>query len=207
MDVTATADAVERLKRHGSALASCQVIDAAGVATLVAVPKLRTKWARLERTFEELGWRQIKALDKDGSLLELYDLLTGDEPEELLEELPDDMANAFRFAERVSQLCLNAQKAALSTYVAQNKTMMDGMAKLVGVLTDRLVSLERMFGKTLKLAHDSALGPDDGDEAHSGTAIMDMLGRVMFNQAAVKAKAAEAAAASSQTASPKNGEP
>jgi hypothetical protein len=200
MDCPSTADLVERLKRHGVALGTIEVTGSDGKPIAVAVPRVRTKWARLRRVLDEMRWRVVRALDTSGALLETFELLGGDDDDvagdDELEALPDELDITFRFAERSVQLALKAQTTALAPYVKSQSIMLEGMAKLVGVLTDRLVQLERMFGRTLALAHDSATtGEADGG---SGEAIMAMLMQVM---------AAQRAQAQAAAAKPPNGAP
>lgn len=204
MDCTTTRDCVERLKQHGTSLGSCEVVDSSGTVVPVAVPKIRTRWARLARTLDELEWRRVRALDARGAMLEQIVRLVADDddepdPEQDEPQLPDELDVTYRFAERTAQLCMQAQREALKPYVQHQQLMIDGLAKLVGVLSDRLVQLERMFGRSLKMAHDAATAGGEGEE-DSSASILAMLGQVAFAQQFKQAAAAAGAA-------PPNGAP
>lgn len=132
----------------------------------VAIPATRKKWERLGATLEGLDWTRIEALDPRGNISGVVAREEEAAPE--LDEL-DIGADTDDRIERMAALIIKAQDHALDRQTAAQKPLVDGMGKLVSVVTEALGAVSQAYRLALAAASSMpSSGGGGGGEAGDG---------------------------------------
>lgn len=117
----------------------------------VAIPGNRKRWERLGALLEGLDWHRIEALDARGNIV---GVVANDEPEVAAAEAVD--TTEAEVVAPLLSLMLKAQQMALQQQAAVLKPLIEGNAKLVGVMTDALGAVAGAYRMALAAASTTA---------------------------------------------------
>lgn len=139
----------------------------------VAIPATRKKWERLATTLEGLDWTRIEALDPRGNITGVVA-----REDDSAATAPSDAELELADAERVEPLLalmLKAQTVALASSERQMKPLLDGMTKLVGVVTDALGAVAGAYRMALAAASTVPTGGGGRDDGGADVSLMNFL--------------------------------
>lgn len=144
---SAVPDVVEQIKASGAK--SLRAEFAGGNVQDIAVPNVRQKWKRLRALLRNLGddWLRIEGFDAKGALLVVIDNPDASPLEDISDFGPDTTAGKL---DPLLSLMLKAQDVALSRSERMTKNLLDSHAKLLELVSRRLVASERALAEQLQ---------------------------------------------------------
>lgn len=165
-----TAEAIRALKAEAGARVARLHIVCDGSDRDHQVPKTRNKWQKLARVLDQYDWHTVEAFDAKGDLLTTIT----DEPDD--DDERDDDAGYLRAVTAVNRLMLHSQDVALKRQAEGQQQLLESSVKLLEVLTQRVVALEKATQQQLetirKLMMEAA---GEGDSQSMAESMMAMV--------------------------------
>jgi hypothetical protein len=164
VDVTTDLDgAMARFKANRPQPKSVKITLGSGEVRTTVLGKTRQKWQQLRKLLAALDWLRIEGISGKDELLCAY------EADGAFEAEGEDISDARLYATvaKLVRLNMDSVREALAHQAAQSKTLLDGAARCVSVMSDSVGALQRLYEQRLKMV-ELLTGGEDEDGLMSG---------------------------------------